>query len=51
MYFVYIMANRKRGTIYVGVTNDLVRRIREHREGLHDGFTREHGCNIWSGSS
>lgn len=43
MYFVYIMASRKNGTLYVGVTNDLVRRAYEHREGLIDGFTKDYG--------
>ena len=42
-YYVYILAGRSKGTIYVGVTNDLVRRAYEHREGLVDGFTRTHG--------
>ena len=38
--FVYIMANRKNGTIYVGVTSDLPKRVYEHREGLADSFTK-----------
>ena len=42
-YWVYILASRPRGTLYVGMTNDLVRRVYEHREGLADGFTKEHG--------
>jgi putative endonuclease len=48
-YYVYIVANRKHGAIYTGVTNDLVRRVHEHREGVVDGFTREHGCKhlVW----
>ena len=42
-YFVYIMTNKKHGTLYTGVTNDLVRRVYQHREGLVEGFTRKHG--------
>jgi putative endonuclease len=42
-YFVYILTNKPRGTLYVGVTNDLVRRTYEHREGLVAGFTRRYG--------
>jgi putative endonuclease len=38
-YFVYILASRKHGTLHVGVTNDLARRVFEHREGLIKGFT------------
>jgi putative endonuclease len=42
-YHVYILASRPRGTLYVGVTNDLVRRVHEHREGVADGFTKRYG--------
>jgi putative endonuclease len=42
-YWVHILASRPRGTLYVGVTNDLVRRTYEHREGLVPGFTKKHG--------
>ena len=41
--WVYIMANRKDGTLYVGVTSDLARRAFEHRSGEVAGFTRRHG--------
>jgi putative endonuclease len=42
-YYVYILASRPYGTLYVGVTNDLVRRVHEHREELADGFTKKYG--------
>ena len=40
--WVYIMSNKPRGTLYVGVTANLPRRIWEHKEGLVDGFTKRH---------
>jgi putative endonuclease len=45
-YWVYILASRPRGTLYVGATNDLIRRIYQHREGLVGGFTKEHGVKM-----
>ena len=42
-YFVYILANRRYGVLYVSVTNDLHRRIFQHRSKAVPGFTREHG--------
>jgi len=39
-YWVYILASKPRGTLYVGVTNNLVRRVAEHRDGLVEGFTK-----------
>lgn len=41
--FVYILANKPRGALYIGVTNDLVRRVWEHREGVTRGFTKRYG--------
>ena len=42
-YFVYVLTNKPRGTLYVGVTNDLIRRTHEHREGAVPGFTKRYG--------
>jgi putative endonuclease len=42
-YFVYILANTRRGVLYVGVTNNLARRIAEHKGKLVPGFTRSYG--------
>jgi putative endonuclease len=41
-YYVYILASTLGGTLYVGVTNDLIRRVYEHRMGLADGFTKKY---------
>jgi len=45
-FHVYILASQRNGTLYVGVTSDLARRVFEHREGLIGGFTRTYGVNI-----
>jgi putative endonuclease len=42
-YYVYILTNRRYGVLYVGVTNDLARRISEHQQKLADGFTKSYG--------
>ncbi len=40
-----MLSNRRHGTLYVGVTNDIVRRVHEHRTGAVDGFTKRHGLH------
>ena len=40
MYYVYILASKANAMLYIGVTNDLRRRLREHREGLFEGYTK-----------
>jgi putative endonuclease len=45
-FFVYILASKRNGTLYVGVTNDLARRMSEHKAKLVPGFTRKYGVNL-----
>ncbi|WP_409018616.1 GIY-YIG nuclease family protein [Brevundimonas vesicularis] len=45
-FWVYIMASRRNGTLYIGHTDHLGRRVHEHAHGLRPGFTRDYGCRI-----
>jgi putative endonuclease len=48
-YYVYVMASRRNGTLYIGVTNDLLRRVWQHKNDVHEGFTKEYGVHrlVW----
>ncbi len=45
-YYVYILANKKNGTLYIGVTNNIVRRLFEHKNKFNEGFTKRYDINI-----
>ena len=47
--FVYIMAGSRNGTLYIGVTSDLIQRVSQQRQGVADGFTKKYGCRklVW----
>ncbi len=47
--YVYILASKRNGTLYVGVTSDLVKRVWEHRNDVVDGFTKRYGVHrlVW----
>ena len=44
-YYVYIMSNKNNTTLYTGVTNEIERRVSEHKSGLIPGFTKKYNCN------
>ena len=43
--FVYIMASERNGTLYIGVTSDLIKRVHEHKTNAVDGFTKKHNVH------
>ena len=47
--YVYILSNKPYGTLSVGVTSDLIKRVWQHKEGLVEGFTKQHGLKwlVW----
>jgi len=44
-YYVYILSNKKRGTLYIGVTSDIVKRVYEHKNKLVEGFTKKYSVD------
>jgi len=48
-YYVYLMASKRNGTLYIGVTNDLAQRVWEHKNDVHEGFTKKYGVHrsVW----
>ena len=48
-YYVYILASKRNGTLYIGVTNNLVRRVWEHKNDVVEGFTKKYGVHqlVW----
>ena len=45
-FYVYMLASRRNGTLYIGMTDNLVRRVWQHRESIVPGFTKEHGVTM-----
>ena len=49
LYFVYILANKKNGTLYIGMTNNLLKRVDQHKNNMIEGFTKKYNCHklVW----
>jgi putative endonuclease len=45
-YYVYILASKRNGTLYIGVTSDILRRVSEHKNDVREGFTSRYGVHI-----
>ena len=45
-YFVYILASKRNGTLYIGVTNNLIKRVWQHKNNLADGFTKKYNVHL-----
>jgi putative endonuclease len=48
-FYVYIVCSKRNGTLYIGVTSDLIKRVYEHKHGLVEGFTKKYNihCLVW----
>ncbi len=48
-FYVYMLASRRNGTLYIGMTDDLLKRVWQHRDGVISGFTRDYGVKnlVW----
>jgi putative endonuclease len=48
-YYLYLIINYTNSVLYLGVTNDIKRRINEHKDGINNGFSKKYNCNklVW----
>ena len=46
MYYVYILSSKRNGTLYTGVTTNLIRRVWEHKQGFYSGFTKRYNVHL-----
>ena len=50
-FYVYMLASKRNGTLYLGVTSDIVKRVWQHKNGLAEGFTKKYGINFVNSDS